>query len=297
MKKSWLSIFIVIGVFAIGTYYIFQPDLNNNITPSIIHIGILPDQGVEQLHTRYGPLIDYLSKETGIHFEMVVPSSYHELIQLFNTNKVDIAYFGGLTFIKSHINHDAIPLVMRDIDARFTSYFIVQGNNTALDLAEFKGKVFGFGSQLSTSGHLMPRHFMKTRKQIIPEEFFSEIFFSGAHDKTAYLVRDRKIDLGVVNAEIIKKMMHDGRLKANDIRILWETPPYANYVWAAHSHLSDNTKVKIRNAFLNLDVSKIVHKKILDNMGANSFLPAGMSDFLPLMNIAASLKLLDQETP
>ena len=69
----------------------------------------------------------------------------------------------------------------------------------------------------------MPRHFMCSDKQIIPEVFFSEVHYSGAHDKTAYLVRDGTIDLGVANSEIIKKMIRDGRLKENDVRVLWET--------------------------------------------------------------------------
>jgi len=263
-------------------------------TPLTIHVGILPDEDVNKLHQRYDSFLKYLSKEIGIEFKLVIPASYTELLQMFGSHRVDLAYFGGLTFLKANILFHAEPLVMREVDSRFTSWFIVKKDNTAQNLREFKNKSFSFGSALSTSGHLMPRYFMQIEKNIIPEDFFSKVQYSNTHDNTVYLVRDRVVDLGVANSEIIKRMISDGRLHKNDIRILWETPPYPDYVWAIHSHFNDKLKISLRNAFLKLDFQNTVQRKILSKMGTESFLPTETNDFISLKKIAKSLELLEK---
>ena len=53
-----------------------------------------------------------------------------------------------------------------------------------------KGKSFTFGSKGSTSGRLMPEHFIRVNTKMSPKESFgAEMNFSGAHDKTAQLVQ------------------------------------------------------------------------------------------------------------
>ncbi len=297
MKTTWLALLTILGTVTIGAYFIIQPTLHQETTPSILRVGILPDENLKALVRRYNPLIDHLSAETGLKLKLVLPQDYGELVRLFREHEIDLAYFGGLTFVQAHSFYNAEPLVMRDVDTRFTSWFLVKKDHPAQVLADFKAKVFTFGSRLSTSGHLMPRHFMQTSEQIIPEDFFTEVHYSGAHDKTAYLVRDGQVDLGVANSEIIKAMFGDGRLKNNDVRVLWESPPYPDYVWAVRGTLDTDVKMQLRDAFLKLDADDAVHGKVLAGLGAKTFLPAGASDFLPLMGIADTLGLLGPVKP
>lgn len=138
----------------------------------------------------------------------------------------------------------------------------------------------------------MPRYFLQQEKAIIPEEFFAEVRYSGTHDKTAYWVRDGVVDLGAANSEIIKTMFKDGRLRSNDIHILWETPPFSDYVWAVPRQMDEATKTSIRDAFLSLEYDNEKHAQILQLMGTGGFLPAGNDDFLLLEQIINSTNLL-----
>ncbi len=261
---------------------------------STLRIGIVPDESQEQLLSRFTPLAEYLSAEIGVPYELIVPANYAELLALFRAGKVDLVNFGGFTFVKAHIFDDATPLVMRDVDARFTSFFLVRGDHPAKELAEFKGRRFSFGSELSTSGHLMPRYFL-AEKGIIPEAFFGEVRYSGRHDTTALWVRDDKVELGVANAAIVRKMYKDGRLNEEDVRVLWETPPYPDYVWALRPVFDKPTRITIRDAFLNLSRADETHAEILDRVDAGSFLPAGADDFSQLREIVENLQLLEPE--
>lgn len=296
MKHSWFTPLTVLVIVVVASvYYTVQsvPMRFHEITPSIVRIGVLPDVSERNLHQRYKPLLKYLSEETGLDFKLVLPADYEELLHFFSMHEVELALFGGLTFVQAQASYLAEALVMRDVDTRFTSVFLVGDSNPANELADLEGSSFAFGSRLSTSGHLMPRHFMKDEKQILPEKFFGEIVYSGAHDKTAYMVRDGEVDIGAANAEIIAGMFRDGRLKEEEVRILWETPPYPDYVWAVPRNLNEDIKTQLRDAFLKLDSNDAYHSHILAGVGAMNFLPAGIRRFLPLQRIAASLELLD----
>jgi phosphonate transport system substrate-binding protein len=82
-----------------------------------------------------------------------------------------------LTFVKAQTFLYAQPLVMRGVDTRFTTYFVTRADGPLRDCDNLvcdalAGKVFSFEPKLSTSGHLMPRHFLKAEKRIEPESFF-----------------------------------------------------------------------------------------------------------------------------
>jgi phosphonate transport system substrate-binding protein len=284
-----MFIFALIAIGSLLFITILPPD---KITPSVLRVGVLPDENAAVLRQRYAPLLRYLSESIGIDTQLVLPSTYQELSRLFQDGEVELVYFGGLTFVQASINNAAEPLVIRDIDRSFVSYFLSRSEKVPKHLTDYEGKRFAFGSKLSTSGHLMARHFLATELQIVPESFFSVVSYSGSHDKTAFQVRDGLVDLGVANSTIIKKMILDGRLEEDDLQIVWKTPPYVDYVWAVQKSLDEDIKNKLRDAFLLLDATNSNHNSILTNMGAKSFVPAGIRDFLSLKRTAENLGML-----
>ncbi len=243
-----------------------------------INLGVLPDQKKEELIRQYQPLLDYLHGKTGLPFRLIIPTNYSSLINLFEDERLDLALFGGASYVKAQKTSGARPLVTRGKDLRFTSSFISRSENNLNNISEFKNKSFAFGSKLSTSGHIMPRFFLK-KENIIPETFFSNIEYSGKHDLTAIWVRDGRIDLGVANSLIIQEMFADGRLKKEEVRILKRTPPYANYVWAVQKGMNTSVQILIRDAFLALSLNNPDHKSILEGLKAEYYLPADINDF------------------
>ncbi len=250
-----------------------------------LRVGVLPDETAERLRHNYEPLLARISAATGIPCELIIPADYGDLVDRFARHEVDLAYFGGVSFLLAQHRAGALPLVVRDIDLSFRSYILVRADHPAQSLAELKGARFAFGSALSTSGHLMPRHFMEHR-DIEPESWFAEVRYSGAHDRTAQWVRDGVVDAGAANANIIEAMFAQGALNRSDLRILERTPPYADYVWAIQPGIPDEIRFAIRDAFLELSATKAEHQGVLRRLGAGSFLPALTTDFADLRRIA-----------
>jgi len=261
--------------------------------PDHLRVGVLPDETSVNLMHRYQPLMDYLTDKTSLTTTFIISENYEELARQFTDQEIDLAYFGGLTFVRAEHSGYADALVMRDIDTRFTSSFIVYKNAGYQSLEELQGKSLAFGSELSTSGHLMPRYFLQDEYGINSDTFFSSITYSGAHDNTVYLVQKGKVDVGVANTQIVQSMLSDGRLDTTKVDILWETPPYTDYVWAVQRRLNEGLKIKLRNAFLALSKETPEHYLILDSIAADSFLPASQLDFVLLKQVANDLGLLE----
>lgn len=246
--------------------------------PQLLRIGVTPDESEGQLSARYTPLLDYLSATLGVSCKLVFPESYRDLVDLFTAGDVDLAHFGGVTFVTAWGEGDIIPIVMRENDLAFTSYFIVRADHPAQTLHDLKGESLAFVSELSTSGYYMPRFFMG-KQGIVPETFFDSISFTGAHDTTAYRVRDGQAAVGVANSTIIDGMYADGRLLRDDVRVLWETPLYVDHVWALRPEYAGTAATALRDAFLALLASDEEHARILRALDAAYYLPASLDDF------------------
>lgn len=264
------------------------PEPRTGEMPATLRVGVLPDEERSRLQSRHAPLVEYLSQDLGIPCELVIPETYGELVELFREGKIDLGYFGGFTFASARKQTRAIPLVMRDVDTRFTSYFLARGDDPRRSLEDFRGARVTFGSELSTSGHLMPRYFLHTRGWV-PEDFFAEVKFSGTHDETAYWIRDGKADLGAANARVIDRMFADGRLDRSAIRIVWQSSPFPDYVWAIQPSHTPETRAAIRDAFLRLSISDTDHAGILEQQRARGFLPAEEQEFAVLGKAIALL--------
>jgi phosphonate transport system substrate-binding protein len=261
-------------------------------SPKVLRIGILPDQSQEELKNKFSPLFEHISGTLGMPYELVIPSDYDDLLAKFNGSKVDLAYFGGFTFLLAQKKSNAVPIVMRDVDARFVSHFVVRADETENSLAGYGKRRLAFGSRLSTSGHLMPRFHLR-EAGIEPESFFSSVSYSGAHDKTTYWVRDGKADVGVANGQIVDKMIEDGRIKPGELRILWTTPPYPDYVWVMRNNISRRLREKVLDAFLQLSINDETQARTLALVGANNFIPASIKDFEELSRIALEFGLMN----
>ena len=245
---------------------------------NFLRVGVLPGENKEELTKRVSPLLEHMEQVLGIQCELVLQDSYSELQAAFERGDVDLAWLGGYTFVNVNRSRNAYPLVSRDRDLRFTSYYLVRVDDGGKELEAFRGKRLAFGSPLSTSGHLMPRYFM-SEKGVVPEEFFGGITYTGAHDLTAIAVQEGRADIGVASGPVVDAMYSSGQLDRGKVRVLEETPPYLDYVWTCQESIPAETRNQIRDVFLGLSKSNPEHAKVLAGMRAEHFLPVHSEDF------------------
>lgn len=263
---------------------------SDSVKQTTIRVSVLPDRNEELLKSKYQPFLNYLSTKTTRNYQLIIPKNYDHALQMFLNQESDLAFFGGYTFVKANSMGKALPLVSRDTDKKFTSVVLVSTTNEAQTLQDLKGSSFSFGSTLSTSGHLMPRSFFKDLN-ILPESFFSSVTYSGAHDKTILQISQGEVNAGVANVHVYKNMLKDGRITNEDVRVLWSSPEYQDYVWAFQNDMDDALINDIRNAFLAMSLNEPASKKILDDLDAVFFVPVSMNDFEILQSVISELDM------
>jgi len=261
--------------------------------PSKIRVTGIPDENPTELAREYEPMTTLLTAQLGIPVEYVPVTDYGAAVQALAAGKVDFAWLGGFTHVQARNMADVVPLVMRDIDREFHSVFIANTHSGIEKVEDTNGKKFAFGSKSSTSGHLMPRHFLLTEFSIDPENDFDGVpVFSGAHDATAKVVESGKVSAGALNKQVWDRMVADGAVDTSKVKVIWETPGYVDYVWTARAALPEQVRTKFAATFLNLDPANPEHKPVLDRMGATQYVPASPSDFDAIESVALKIGLL-----
>lgn len=256
-----------------------------------LRVSAIPDEAPTELIRKFKPLGEYLEKELGMPVKFTPVSDYAAVVEALASDRLDMAWLGGFTFVQTRLKTgNAIPLVQREQDEQFTSKFIT-ADPSVKSLQDLKGKTFAFGSVSSTSGSLMPRYFM-LKDGIEPEQFFSRIAYSGAHDATAAWVEAGKADAGVLNASVWDKLVAAGKVNTDKVRVFATTPTYYDYNWTVRGTLEPALAEKIKAAFLALDPANPEHKAILDLQAASRFIATKPENYEGIEQAARAAGLL-----
>jgi phosphonate transport system substrate-binding protein len=236
------------------------------------------------------PFIDYLQMKTGAKVELTVPTNYAAVVEAVSNDRVDIAYFGGFTFVQASARAGALPLVQRERDQNFHSLFITQPKSSIRSLNDLRGHSFAFGDVNSTSGHLMPAYFMQ--QQGVDHSVIDKAIYTGGHDATALAVANGKVDAGAMDELVYGRMIKEGKLSESQVRVFYTTPPFFDYVWAARKGLNPATAKAFADAMLALDSGNAEQKTILDLLSASKYVKAEDSSYGPLRQAAKDAGLL-----
>ncbi|TDF78995.1 putative selenate ABC transporter substrate-binding protein [Pseudomonas sp. H9] len=257
-----------------------------------LKVSAIPDEAPTELLRKFKPLGQYLEQKLGMKVEFVPVADYPAVVEALATDRLDMAWLGGFTFVQVHLKSPtATPLVQREQDAKFTSKFIT-ANPEIESFSDLKGKSFAFGSISSTSGSLMPRYFMLKDNGIKPEDYFSRVAYSGAHDATAAWVQAGKVDAGVLNASVWQKLVDSGKVDTDKVKVFATTPDYYDYNWTVRGSLDPALKEKIKQAFLDLDPTKPDDKAILDLQAASRFIETSPDNYKGIEEAARTAGLL-----
>lgn len=260
---------------------------------SVFKVTAIPDESPTELARKAAPLVKYLESKLGTKVEFTPVSDYAASVEALANKQVDLAWFGGFTFVQAHIRSGGkmIPLVQREEDKKFRSVFITS-DPSIKTLTDLKGHTLSFGSASSTSGHLMPRKFLLDAK-INPDVDLKRIAFSGAHDATIAAVAAGKVDAGALNISVWDKFVAEKKVDSAKVRVFFTTPTYFDYNWTVHADMPAATREKLTKAFLDLNATSPAGKEILDLQRATRFIPTRAENYKGIEAAAKSAGLLN----
>lgn len=275
----------------------------------VLKVGGIPDQDASRLARRYEVFSHYLSDRLGVEVEYVPTVDYPAVVTAFSQGGLDLAFFGGLTGVQARLRSPGSQVIaQREQDARFHTKFIAGAHvplkslpieSLPIDsLAGLKSLApdltLTFGSEISTSGHLMPRHFMNQAGIDPDKDFRSLPNYSGSHDLTWKLVEAGSFDVGVLNEDVWDRAVGQGRVDLAKVRVFYTTREYFDYNWTVNPNVEmqfgQGFTEKLRDALLSLNHGE--HEEILDLFSARRFIPSHNENYAEIETVARSLGII-----
>lgn len=258
----------------------------------VLRVSAIPDESPTELARKAAPLMRYLETRLGMKVEYTPVTDYAASVEALVNRKIDLAWFGGFTFVQAQVRSGGkvVPIAQREEDEKFRSVFITS-DPAVKSLADLKGRDVSFGSQSSTSGHLMPRSFLLATG-LNPEKDFRRVAYSGAHDATIAAVASGKVQAGALNISVWEKFVADKKVDTTKVRVLFTTPPYVDYNWTVHADMPAALREKLTRAFLDLSPATPEGKEILGLQRATRFVPTRAENYKGIEQAARSAELL-----
>jgi phosphonate transport system substrate-binding protein len=260
---------------------------------TVLRVTTIPEEAATEQIRKFGPLTRYLERTLGTKVDFVPVNDYPAAVEALVNKQVDLVWFGGFTYVQAQIRSGGkiVPIAQREEDTNFRSVFITQTNSGIKRLADLKGKQVSFGSQSSTSGHLMPRSFL-LEAGIDPDKDFKRVAYSGAHDATIASVVSGRVDAAALDITVWRKFVAEKKVDTSKVNVFFTTPPYFNYNWSVHTDMPAAQREKITNALLILNMNNPEGIEILTLNRATKYIPTKPENYKGLESAGRSAGLI-----
>jgi phosphonate transport system substrate-binding protein len=257
---------LTVAVFAVGAI--------SAHAQQVLRVTTIPEEAATEQVRKFTPIAAYLEKRLGMKVEFTPVSDYPAAVESLVNKKVDLVWFGGFTYVQARIRSGGkvVPVAQREEDTRFQSVFIAKTDSGIKRLEDLRGKQISFGSQSSTSGHLMPRHFL-LQAGIDPEKDFKRVAYSGAHDATIASVVSGKVEAAALDITVWRKFVAENKVDTKAVDVFFTTAPYFNYNWSVHADMPAALRERVTKALLDLDPATPEGKEILQLNRATRYIP------------------------
>jgi phosphonate transport system substrate-binding protein len=280
------------GVLAVTTAFSMAPLVAQAQTQTL-KVTTIPEEAATEQIRKFGPIVKYLERVMGVKVEFIPVNDYPAAVEALVNKQVDLVWFGGFTHVQAQLrsNGKIIPIAQREEDTQFRSVFITNTDSGIKALTDLKGKQVSFGSQSSTSGHLMPRNYL-LEANIDPDKDFKRVAYSGAHDATIASVVSGRVDAAALDITVWKKFVSENKVDTTKTNVFYTTPPYFNYNWSVHADMPAAQREKLTKAFLDLSMNDAEGKEILTLNRATKYLPTKAENYKGLERAGRSAGLI-----
>jgi len=221
---------------------------------------IVPAENASSVNDRYGPMMEYLSKQLGVKVTLRVAADYAAVIEGQRAGQIHIGYYGPASFARALMIGAKVEAFAQDVNADGTkgyySVLWVKKDNPASKIEDLKGKNLCLVDPNSTSGNNVPRYSMD-KAGIDPEKFFSKTVYAGSHENAIIGVQQGTCDgafnwYNDENESLLMRMDRKGMAKYSDFKMIFKSDVIVNSPMAVLADMPADLKLAIKDAILNV---------------------------------------------
>jgi phosphonate transport system substrate-binding protein len=264
LKLLFISFLIIFGATVTHTY------AQKKLKELVVAIG--HTKTAANIASIEKPLQEYLSKKLNMKVRVYYPASISELLDKLETGEIHVADFNPFGYVLASNDKKVDVLVARgkangEIDT-YNSCLIVNAKSDLKNIEDLKkqeGKYhIRFVDALSTSGHLVPRLYLKSQ-DIQTESFFKEIIFSKSHTNVIDEVSQNIDFVGGCSLQTLQNQIDEGKINKESVRVIWTSANLPHGPVAIQKSLPENLKKELLQAYLTMPEQKELWKIVLEN--------------------------------
>ena len=233
--------------------------------PELVY-AVIPAENASGIVDRYGPFMDYLSRQLGTKVTLRVANDYAAVIEGQRAGNVHIGYYGPASFARALVTGVKITAFVIDVNndgsKGYYSVFYVKKDSPYQTIQDLKGKELGLVDPNSTSGYNMPM-FALNNLGINAEQFFSKVLVTGSHENALLALQQGTVQVSAnwwnaPDDSNLTRMLNKGMIKTadgkpatvDDFRVVLKSDLIINAPTAYLDSLPDDLKKAISTAFL-----------------------------------------------
>ncbi|MGC8863140.1 MAG: phosphate/phosphite/phosphonate ABC transporter substrate-binding protein [Armatimonadota bacterium] len=296
MWRRWQLIGAVLSVLAAGCAKetangpaVAKPPLGTPQNP--IKMALVPSLDTRKLIKSGEKLAQLLKKQTGLTFQVTVPTSYAAVVSAMGAGKVDVGWLSPLPYVIAHDQY-GVRVILRTVRNKSDKYwsFIIARTDTGINkLEDLKGKRFAYGDPVSTSGCLYARDLIRS-KGYDPDKFFSNVIYAGAHDKVVMAVYNKQVDGGAIYGGVAT----DAREKVADTikdvmkktKVIAKSAEIPNDTVSVSKNLPEDITRRIAEGLMKVAASDEGRVAVMTLYGIDGFVRAKDSDYDSVRKVA-----------
>ncbi len=271
--------------------------------PKVVRIGFVPNEEDLEQRVRFDALAAHVGKRLGLPVESVQTGTYSTAIEAMRAAKLDVCSLGPFAYLIAHEKTGAQAIVAPGTPAgevnTYRSIFVVPAASSIRSIEDVRTHAakmtLAWVDPASASGHLVPRAYLES-VGIDPERAFKSTIFTLSHLASAMTVKSGQVDLAVITQNTLANLVKKGRLKSDDLRVIWTSAPIATSVVAVRGGLGAQFKEKIQAAYLSFRTEDPVNWGKFQRLfvdPATIWVAAKDNDYDELRALARSVKHLD----
>ncbi|HEX9244365.1 MAG TPA: phosphate/phosphite/phosphonate ABC transporter substrate-binding protein [Anaeromyxobacter sp.] len=251
-------------------------------------IGLIPELNLFKQRTRFQLLGEYLSRRIGVPVRFKILSRYGNILESFESEGMDGAFFGSFTGALAIQRLGVVPLarpVNLDGTSTYHGYLFVRKDSGIHDAAGMKGKRMAFVDRATTAGYVFPLAWLRERGIHSTEGYFSEAWFTGSHDASITAVLEKKADVGAAKHSVYDRVRKDDPRVDRELLILASSPPVPSNGLCVRGDLEPDLREALRRALLDVQTEP-EGAKVLQQLGALRFIETSAADYAPVSAMA-----------
>ena len=244
--------------------------------PDNLYFGLTPfeESGVKE---SWETFLNYIGEELGVEVSVFEGQDYSEVIVALAYKNIQAAWLGPKSYVTATKTSAVEAIALPDDVETGTGYYSgiwasKESGFTTVD--ELKDKTFAFVDPESTSGYFIPKINLVLNLGVQPEDYFSQITFTGSHIIALNTLIGGQVDGAAISFNTVERALKEGVISEGEVVNLWKSLLIPGSPIVVNSDLPSSFKQALQEAIINFD-----DQTILNNLGYKNFVVTDDSNY------------------